>query len=36
VLAYNVFGRRAKQHRQALDHFAGSFLHLVFNDGNQA
>lgn len=31
VLAYNFFGRRAKQHRQALDHFAGSFLHLVFN-----
>ncbi|EIC30431.1 MotA/TolQ/ExbB proton channel family protein [Methylomicrobium album] len=31
VLAYNFFGRRAKQHRQALDNFAGSFLHLVFN-----
>jgi biopolymer transport protein ExbB len=36
VLAYNFFGRRAKQHRQALDNFAGSFLHLVFNlDGEQ-
>jgi biopolymer transport protein ExbB len=35
VLAYNYFGKRAKQHRQALDHFADSFLHLVFNDGNR-
>lgn len=36
VLAYNFFGKRAKHHRQALDHFAGSFLHLVFNtDGSQ-
>jgi biopolymer transport protein ExbB len=36
VLAYNFFGRRAKQHRQVLDNFAGSFLHLVFNtDGSQ-
>jgi biopolymer transport protein ExbB len=34
VLAYNFFGRRAKQHRQALDNFAGSFLHLVFNTDN--
>jgi biopolymer transport protein ExbB len=31
VLAYNFFGRRAKQYRQTLDNFAGSFLHLVFN-----
>jgi len=34
VLAYNFFLRRVKHHRLELDHFAGSFLHLVFNTDN--
>jgi len=35
VLAYNFFLRRVKNHRLELDHFAGSFLHLVFNTDNK-
>ncbi len=32
VLAYNFFGRRAKQHRAALENFVEGFLHIAFTD----